>query len=122
MQALRLVDRLHLDFVMKGARFDAHAQKRNAAIMERLSILETQFSQNVLADETEFTIVLKREDLSGCPEDLIAAARQAAIEREKAADECVFPSSCLVFSKTRSRGQVLHVHGGRQGKHASTHI
>jgi Zn-dependent oligopeptidase len=74
---------------MKGARFDAHAQKRNAAIMERLSILETQFSQNVLADETEFTIVLTREDLSGCPEDLVAAARQAAVERDKAADECV---------------------------------
>ena len=39
------------------------------------SILQA-FGQNVLADETSFTLVLKKDDLSGCPADLVAAARQ----------------------------------------------
>ena len=72
---IRLVERLHLDFVRQGARFDGAAQARHAEISERLAELMTAFSQNILADESEFTMVLKVEDLSGCPADLVAAAR-----------------------------------------------
>lgn len=90
---VRLVERLHLDFVRAGARFDASAQARYAEIMERLAELQTSFSQNVLADETAFTLVLKEDDLMGCPDDLIAAARQAAVERSKGEGEYVITLS-----------------------------
>jgi peptidyl-dipeptidase Dcp len=90
---VRLVERLHLDFVRAGAKFDAAAQKRYAAIMGRLAELTTTFSQNVLGDETAFTLLLSHSDLSGCPPDLVAAARQAAAERDMAADDHVITLS-----------------------------
>ena len=42
---IRLVERLHLDFVRAGARFDAPSQRRYSEIMEKLAELETEFSQ-----------------------------------------------------------------------------
>lgn len=92
-EQVRLVERLHLDFVRAGAKFDAGAQKRYAAIMGRLAELTTTFSQNVLGDETAFTLLLSHSDLSGCPPDLVAAARQAAAERDMAADDHVITLS-----------------------------
>ncbi len=44
-EQLRLVERFHLDFVRSGARFDAAAQARYAAVTEELANLETQFTQ-----------------------------------------------------------------------------
>lgn len=90
---LRLLERFHLDFVRAGARFDVDAQKRYGAITEQLATLETQFTQNVLADEAEFIIVLNEQDLAGCPDDLVAAAKQAAAERSRSASEYVITLS-----------------------------
>ena len=80
-EQLRCVERLHLDFVRAGARFDAAAKERYAAIVARLAELQTMFSQNLLADETEFVVELEENELTGCPADLHAAAQQAARER-----------------------------------------
>ena len=89
----RCLERLHLDFVRAGARFDSAAQARNAAIVARLAELQTAFSQNLLADETEFTIELAEADLAGCPPDLVAAARQAAEDRGRGAGAFVITLS-----------------------------
>jgi len=84
-EQLRLVERIHLDFVREGARLPAAARTRYAAIVERLAELTTRFSQNVLADESSYRLVLRNErDLAGLPEDLRAAARAAAQERGEA--------------------------------------
>ena len=81
-EQLRLLERLHLDFVRAGALLSAEAQKRYADVTEKLAELTTLFSQNVLADEAEYQLVLKDEDdLAGLPDFLRAAARQAASER-----------------------------------------
>ena len=86
-EQLRCVERHHLAFVREGgARLDARGQQVYAAITEQLAALETRFSQNVLADETEYTIPLSEADLSGCPPDLVAAARCAALERQATGD------------------------------------
>ena len=78
----RLAERVHLDFVRAGARLTGPARVRYGEIEERLAALTTQFSQNVLADEASFRLVLEDErDLSGLPADLRAAAREAAHER-----------------------------------------
>ena len=39
------MERLHLDFVRSGARFDAASQGRYSEIMEKLAELETVFTQ-----------------------------------------------------------------------------
>ncbi|HQW38707.1 MAG TPA: hypothetical protein PLO00_08315, partial [Usitatibacteraceae bacterium] len=78
-EALRLVERLHRDFVLAGARLPEAGRARQAAIDERLAVLYTRFSQNVLADEAGIRLALRDEaDLAGLPAWLRAAARQAA--------------------------------------------
>ena len=68
---------MHLDFVRDGARLSAEAKARHAAIVERLATLSTHFSQNVLADEASYRLVLSNErDLAGLPEGLRSAARE----------------------------------------------
>jgi peptidyl-dipeptidase Dcp len=81
-EPLRLVERIHLDFVRAGAKLGAPAQQRYAQVMQRLAELTTRFGQNVLADEAGFRLVLKTEDdLRGLPDFVRTAARQAATER-----------------------------------------
>ncbi len=55
---LRLVERLHLDFVRAGARFDAATQARYSAITEQLASLTTRFTQTVTLDETDVFVPL----------------------------------------------------------------
>jgi peptidyl-dipeptidase Dcp len=83
-EQLRLIERIHLDFVRGGARFDSEAKQEYKSIMMKLAELETEFSQNVLADETQYGLELQSgNDLSGLPSDLIDATRQVAVERGK---------------------------------------
>ena len=78
----RVLERFHMDFVRAGARLEPVAQKRYGEVMEKLAELTTRFSQNVLADETAYRLVLRTEgELAGLPDFVRAAARQAAVER-----------------------------------------
>jgi peptidyl-dipeptidase Dcp len=77
----RVLERYHTRFVRAGAGIEQPAQDRLAKINERLASLGTQFSQNVLADEKSFTMVLEENDLAGLPDFVRAAARAAAEER-----------------------------------------
>jgi peptidyl-dipeptidase Dcp len=78
----RVLERIHLDFVRAGAKLAPAAQARYAAVMQRLAELTTRFGQNVLADESEFRLVLRGEaELAGLPPFVRDAARQAAAER-----------------------------------------
>jgi peptidyl-dipeptidase Dcp len=66
-------------FVRAGAKLDGAAKKRMAEMNQRLATLFTEFSQNVLADEESYTVVLESEaDLAGLPESIRAAAAAAA--------------------------------------------
>ena len=83
-EQLRLTERVHLDFVRAGARLAPAARARVATIAEELAALQTNFSQNVLADEAEWKLVLRTEaDLAGLPESLRSAARAAAEARDE---------------------------------------
>lgn len=78
----QLLARVHLDFVRAGAKLSQPAQARYGAIMERLAELTTQFTQNVLADEASYQLVLRTEaDLAGLPRFVRTAAREAASAR-----------------------------------------
>lgn len=78
----RLLDRVHLDFVRAGANLADAAKTRYAQIVARLAGLTTQFSQNVLADEASYQLLLTTEaDLAGLPTFLRNAAKEAAEAR-----------------------------------------
>ena len=68
-------------FIRAGAALDGAARDRMAAIRERLAVLSTAFSQNLLADERGWTMQLADADLEGLPDFVIASARAAAEER-----------------------------------------
>jgi peptidyl-dipeptidase Dcp len=81
-EELRVLERYHTRFVRSGANLGVEDKKRLAEINERLATLGTTFSQNVLADEKSYMLVLEsEEDLAGLPEFLVNAAAEAAIER-----------------------------------------
>ena len=48
-EQLRLVERIHLDFVRAGAKFDSGAQAKYAKITEELAELTTKFMQVILS-------------------------------------------------------------------------
>ncbi|MGI8525699.1 MAG: M3 family metallopeptidase [Pseudolabrys sp.] len=80
-EQLRVLERYHTRFVRAGAGAGKAAQDRLAAISERLASLGTQFSQNVLADEKSWVLVLEEGDLAGLPDFARTQAKAAADTR-----------------------------------------
>ena len=62
-EELRLIERIHLDFVRNGAKFDKESQNKYAEISAKLAELQTTFSQNVMKDEQDFVVPLTANDL-----------------------------------------------------------
>src|SRR5260370_6684550 len=76
-----VLERYHLKFTRAGAALDAPAKTRLADVNERLATLGTTFSQNVLADEQSYALVLDGEDdPAGLPGFVRPAGRAAAEE------------------------------------------
>ncbi|MDW4549453.1 M3 family metallopeptidase [Defluviimonas sp. D31] len=68
-------------FVRAGAALDAAGRARMATVKERLAVLSTAFTQNLLADERDWALPLAETDLVGLPEFVVATAKAAAEER-----------------------------------------
>jgi peptidyl-dipeptidase Dcp len=125
-EALRLLERLHLDFVRQGARLAPEQQARYAQVMQALADLTTRFAQNVLHDETAFALELPdAAALAGLPDFVCAAARQAAVERGAAGHVITLARSLVVpfltFSERRDlREAVWRAWVGR-GEHPGEH-
>src|SRR6516165_1297789 len=93
----RVLERYHVKFTRAGAALDAAAKARLADVNARLATLGTAFSQNVLADEQSYALVLDGEDdLAGLPDFVRAAARAAAEERGLAGKHAVTTSRSSV--------------------------
>lgn len=81
-ESIRLVERYHLDFVRAGAKLKDHDRVSFAEHTEKLASLFTTFSQNVLADEASFSLILTQDDeLKGLPEFVLSAAKKMAQDR-----------------------------------------
>jgi peptidyl-dipeptidase Dcp len=79
----RVAQRYEIGFVRGGAKLDGAGKKRMAEINQRLASLYTTFSQNELADEENYQLVIDNEaDLAGLPDTLKASAAGAAIEKK----------------------------------------
>ena len=90
----RVLERYHVTFRRAGAGLAEDAKARIAAIGERLAELGTAFSQNVLADEQAYALVLEsEEDLAGLSEGARAAAAAAASGTRPAGQACDHPGA-----------------------------
>jgi peptidyl-dipeptidase Dcp len=79
---LQVLGRYHTAFLRNSAGAPDAIKGRLTAIAARLAELGTKFSQNVLASEKAFRLVLEsEEDLAGLPLSLISAAAAAAADR-----------------------------------------
>ena len=93
----RVLQLTHTQFVRSGAMLVGEAKDRLAAIIERLATLGTSFSQNVLADEKDYMLVLESEaDLAGLPDFLRAASASAAETRGQAGKHIVTLSRSII--------------------------
>ncbi len=77
----RLLYLTHRNYVRAGAELPPAQQDRLREVMQRLSVLGTEFMQNLLADERDWSMPLSAEALSHLPEHVAAAARAAGTER-----------------------------------------
>ena len=127
-QQLRLLERVHLDFVRRGAKLPQAARQRYAAVMEELASLCAQFGQNVLADEADFALALKDQaDLAGLPPFLLASAQSAALQLGLPAGSHVITLSpsvaepFLTFSARRDLREIIWrarvARGAQEGSH-----
>jgi peptidyl-dipeptidase Dcp len=81
-EQMRVLELYHRMFVRAGAQLEGEDRTRLAEVTQRLATLGTAFTQNLLADEREWKMVLTEEDLEGCPAFLKSAAKEAARERD----------------------------------------
>ncbi len=77
-ESLAVLERYHLDFVRAGAQLKGESRDRLAAIAERLAVLGTRFSQNVLADEEDWVLPLHQSQMAGIPPAVRGAASTKA--------------------------------------------
>src|SRR6056297_1029952 len=76
----RLLMLTHRAFRRAGAALTGEEDARMRAIMARLAELGTAFTQNLLADEAGWRMVLGEGDLDGLPDFVVANARAAGHE------------------------------------------
>ena len=126
-ESLRLLERMHLEFVRAGARLSEQAQARHSAVQEELASLTTRFGQNVLHDETEHVLWLDGpDDLAGLPDFVRAAAAQAAADRGRPGAHVITLSRSLVvpfltFSERRDLRERAWRAWVSRGEHAGEH-
>src|SRR5690606_24111656 len=81
-EAVRLIERYHIEFVRAGARLSEEEKARLREINAELARLSTEFSQNVLAEVNDSAVIVeRREELDGLSEAAIEAAADAAAQR-----------------------------------------
>ncbi|HTY51517.1 MAG TPA: M3 family metallopeptidase [Steroidobacteraceae bacterium] len=81
-EALQLLVRHHAQLLRSGARLTEDAKERLKALNERISVLVTQFRQNVLKATTEGAVAVSQEaQLAGLSSEHVGAAARAAAAR-----------------------------------------
>ncbi len=92
----RVLHLKHRNFVRAGARLQGAEADRLKEIKSRLSVLGTQFSQNLLADERDWFMPLAKADLAPLPKFLRDAARAAGAEKESDGPAVTLSRSLIV--------------------------
>jgi len=92
----RVLDLYHRMFLRAGAALQGADRDRLAEVTKRLAVLGTAFSQNLLADERDWVMLLASDDLAGLPDFLKEAAAAAAQERRKSGYAITLSRSLIV--------------------------
>jgi peptidyl-dipeptidase Dcp len=128
-ESIRLIERYHLDFVRAGAKLQAKDRESFAQNSERLASLFTQFSQNVLADESSFCLTITNDDeLQGLPSFVRQSAQKLAKDRgltEPNAHAFTLSRSSITpfmtFSERRDLRKTMWNAWCQRGEHAGAH-
>ena len=90
-EQLRLLEETYKNFVRGGANLPQEKQGRFREINEEMATITLQFDKNVLDATNAYQLVIEnKEDLSGLPETLIAAAFEAGNQDESTKGKWVF--------------------------------
>ncbi len=126
-ETLLVIEKCWKGFVRSGAKLNSDDQQRLAAINERLSLLGTNFGQNILADEKVPALVLEDlKDLAGLPNWLVSAMAGAGEERGHKGKYVVTLSRSiiepfLVFSSRRDLREIAFSAWVSRGMHSGAH-
>jgi len=80
-EEMRVLTLTRRGFVRAGAQLEGEGRERLKAVKERLAVLGTEFTQNLLKDEADWFMDLSEADLEGLPGFVVAAARAAGEEK-----------------------------------------
>jgi peptidyl-dipeptidase Dcp len=75
-----LLENLYKGFVRNGANLNKKDQDTLKVLNRKLSVLTVKFNQNVLAETNGYKMYVNKEDLTGLPESVTAAAAEASKE------------------------------------------
>jgi len=96
-------------FVRSGAQLVGADADRLRDVKSRLSVLGTEFTQNLLADEREWFMKLDQDGLAGLPDFVVATARSAGKEKDAGGPVVTLSRSLIVpflqFSERRDLRQ-----------------
>jgi peptidyl-dipeptidase Dcp len=125
-ESLRVLERYHLDVVRSGAQLQGEGRDRLAAIAQRLAVLGTQFSQNVLGDEEDWSLALSEAQMAGIPASLrdAAASKAAALKVEAPFAVTLSRSSVepfLQYAQDRGLREQLYRAWVSRGDNANAH-
>ena len=80
----KLLEETYKGFVRSGANLSDENKEKLRKINAELSLLTLEFSNNVLAENNKYELVIdKKEDLAGLPDGLVQAAAETAKEKGK---------------------------------------
>lgn len=83
-ESMRLLEESYKGFIRSGANLDTESQNRLKEINQELSTLTLRFSENVLAENNTYELLVENEaDLKGLPSSLIEMAAGTAKEKGK---------------------------------------
>lgn len=127
-ESRRLIERVHLDFVMSGAQLEGAARENYTAASKELAELFIRFNQNLLTGDGVWTLPLDGErDLDGLPDHLREATRSAARERGLGEDAHAITLSAslaeqfLIYSRRRELREAIwkarFLRGAQPGPH-----
>jgi peptidyl-dipeptidase Dcp len=77
----KLLENYYNRFIQSGAALNEAQKSRMREINERISVLQVQFSENILKEENKFELILEEDQLDGLPTGVITAGAEAADER-----------------------------------------
>ncbi len=124
-EQLRVLELYHEDFVRSGAALPAAGRERFGAIRERLATLQTQFAQNLLADQADWFLAIPPSGLAGLPATLLTEMAQVASEKGIDGHAITLSRSLIVpflqYCQDRALRQTAFLAWGSRGANDNAH-